>query len=346
MVLPRPAPATPVPRRLRWLAPALLAAAGPAALATTTWHLTDLTPGGHVDACAWGLDDHGLAVGYVADDAAGTRRVAMAWAGGRSARLGPGYAKAVANDGTIVGNENPGSPRGAQAFVVRDGRRQPLDPRPGPHQDTVRAVARAGACGWDTEAGLTQATLVTPDRQVVTFVLPEPTSWSGCMGLASNGLATGMANFTQRGNHTLGFVGRPGAWTILTNGDSDMVTPFAVNAAGTVTGHYAAPGFETRGFLYRDGVMSDLPRFTGSQTYGLAINDAGQVAGSSVGDRVTAVLVEPDGTLVDLTARLDPAQPGWVVDTGAAIDRHGAVAGCGYRVGEPGRHAVVLTPMD
>ena len=79
-----------------------------------------------------------------------------------------------------------------------------------------------------------------------------------------------------------------------------------VNGRGDVVGYSeVAEGAGNHAFVWRGGRMIDLGPLPGySSSYATAVNDRGDVVGFSVGgDGIRAVLWQPDGTVVDLTAR-------------------------------------------
>jgi probable HAF family extracellular repeat protein len=125
-----------------------------------------------------------------------------------------------------------------------------------------------------------------------------------------------------------------------------------INDLGQVVGcSYAATDAGNggpRAFLYADGSgMKDLGLLAGgSGGCAFGINRTGQVVGDvldSHGGAILAFLHQPDGTMIDLNAAVDPAL-GWTLTSAKAVNDSGQIAGYGTAP-DGNTRAFVLTPL-
>jgi probable HAF family extracellular repeat protein len=115
---------------------------------------------------------------------------------------------------------------------------------------------------------------------------------------------------------------------------------WAINNAGQVVGNLTGGG-ESRAFLYQDGVMTDLGHLGGNGAVATAINERGDIVGygtTAAGE--SHAFIYRDGQLTDLNTLLD-TQEGWTVDSAAAINGAGEIAGFACRP-----HPVELSGLD
>jgi len=118
-----------------------------------------------------------------------------------------------------------------------------------------------------------------------------------------------------------------------------------INAAGQVAGWggTVASNGNLWAFFYSQGAMTALGTFGGSTSQPYAINASGQVTGSAdiTGDTDTHAFLYSEGVMTDLNS-LIPANSGWTLQVGSAINDNGQITGWGLINGET--HAYLLTP--
>jgi probable HAF family extracellular repeat protein len=120
---------------------------------------------------------------------------------------------------------------------------------------------------------------------------------------------------------------------------------FAINDSGQVLG-FLETSDGPRLFLYSNGSMIDIGTLGGSRTDAErnTLNGSGQVTGWSftAGDVEQHGFLYSNGTIYDLNS-LIPANSGWVLHEGTAINDRGQITGIGTIDGEV--HAFLMTPV-
>ena len=126
---------------------------------------------------------------------------------------------------------------------------------------------------------------------------------------------------------------------------------FGINDSGQITGDSVAPDsvtslFVRHAFLYSDGTMHDLGSLgvPDRESQGYGINNLGEVTGDFVtlGNTIHAFLYS-GGMMYDLNT-LIPAESGWVLLSGYAINDRGQITGYGLHNGISGARAFLATP--
>ena len=126
---------------------------------------------------------------------------------------------------------------------------------------------------------------------------------------------------------------------------SPWLVPLAVNAQGTVVGNSSVGPLSSlpcpaslcasstpQGWVYQGGELRQLPALGDDfESYAADVNDAGVIAGGSIGAVETAVLWNPDGSMVNLGTGI--ANPGSSAEADS-ISNSGRIAGVSYNASE------------
>jgi probable HAF family extracellular repeat protein len=320
---------------------ALAAASSPAALAGTTYHLTDLGE----DTWGVGLNANGDVAGIVNAVPPDSNSWVGVWntATGTWTKLGDGdMVDGINAQGTVVGGRPGTAIRGVRwgagdhRHIVKVG---------GSTMTLLTAISNDGsAYGYWTDAAYHYHPFQLVAGAAVDMGCPTTT---GCIPYAANndGLVVGHINLdTGRWTDYQAGVYRKGAWTnIGTLGGSNSYAN-AVDRKGDVVGasNYVPNDDNVHAFEWVDGVMRDLLTAGGVYSSAEAINDDGVVAGAtSDGRGYYGAALWQAGTWTFLAPLVDNLDDFNLADA-VALTNDGRILANAYR--DNHQHALLLTP--
>ena len=115
------------------------------------------------------------------------------------------------------------------------------------------------------------------------------------------------------------------------------------NNHGVVVGDSLLAGDQIQNaYVYRNGVMTDLGTLGGQDSIAHAINDRGVIVGSSdTASGQQDAFIDQNGVMTDLNS-LIPANSGYVLYRGIAINNKGQIVVQAYLADDPTRTIIVL----
>jgi probable HAF family extracellular repeat protein len=276
-----------------------------------------------------------------------------------SARSSISMASAVNNRGLVAGDYMLDDDKTCRAFLYSDGKTTDLGTLHG-SDSFVRGMNNRGqVVGFctDRKTGRSRAFLWSDGKMTDLGAVGTD---SYAHDVNADGLVVGYCA-TAGKNTNRAFLYRPGV------GMKDLGTlggrvsiAMRINNLGQIVGNSATAeagdgvrmGF--RAFLYdpggadsptRPGKMIDLGSLGGYASTAFGINGKGQIVGDAVDAHhvIHAFLRQPDGTMIDLNAAVDPAL-GWTLSNARAINDAGQIAGFGTD-GDGNNRAFLLTPQ-
>jgi len=291
--------------------------------------MTDLGALGGQLSVAYGINDSGQLVGYVAMVNGSGPTYAFLYSDGIMTLISTlaessfsSEATAINNSGQIVG----GSVNNTVAFLYTPGTGITNIATPVPGYSVANV-----------------ATAINNSGQVVGY--SQITAYPGeAAFLYSNGSLTYLPTPAQAPS----LVGAPAGFQAIAygiNNNSQVI--------GSIAGYFTSTSLAntTQAFLYSDGSMTALGTLGGPDSVAYGINDSGQVVGYSwttgpiapppVSAPIDAFLYS-NGTMIDLNSLL-PANSGWRLTEATAINNSGQIVGQGFYNGE--LHAFLLTQV-
>lgn len=196
------------------------------------------------------------------------------------------------------------------------------------HPTTSRAVRRrrfAAALGV-AAAAATAGPAARADVPTYTFSyagFPATTKFGDADAINAAGVITVDGPGPSGASAAYLYNASTGSLTLLPSFGGKYNVPYAINAAGQVTGNAStadgdpATGFPFHAFLYSNGTVTDLGTLGGANSVGVAINAGGTVVGTSnaadpndpsVSDSLSHAVVVPAGGKMTALATLDGHQ--------------------------------------
>ena len=204
------------------------------------------------------------------------------------------------------------------------------------------------AAGWAFNSiGDTSAISWNGTRPTSLVSGPGAPSISLAVAVNDAGTIVGRGDFASEPfRRALSWMGR--AMTVLPTLGDGVDSATAISQSGLITGAGLSPAdSKFHAVVWNGNAVTDLGLFGAHPTSGWGVNSCGTVVGDAVvdvADEVTEAVIWQGGSGAVALESLLPPTHGWDLHTARAISDAGAIVGYGFRTGQSGLRAFVLTP--
>ena len=194
------------------------------------------------------------------------------------------------------------------------------------------------------------------DTSAVSWSGTRPASLVSGAGSPSISLATAVndaGTIVGRGDFATAPFRRALSWnggtmTVLPSLGDGVDSASAISESGLITGGGLSPmDSKFHAVVWNGNMVTDLGLFGTHPSSGWGVNSCGTVVGDAVvdvaDDETEAVIWQGNSQAVALESLLTPSH-GWDLHTARAINNSGAIVGYGFRSGQSGIRAFLMTP--
>ena len=328
------------------LVPVLLAPSASAAVCVhSSYSITELAGLGGPVTQGLAIAENGDVAGWGLDSAWVSH--ALRWTSGQVTNLSSASSSAsgISSNGVVAGSVS--GRRGSQATTWSPA--TTLKPPRGASGAQAADVNNSGlAVGWSANSiGDTVAVRWDGTRATILASGAGAPSISLAFAVNDAGTIIGRGDFgTAPFRRALSWSGTSMTTLKSLGGGVDSAT--AISQSGLITGAGLSPvDSKFHAVVWSGSTVTDLGLFGSAPTQGYGVNSCGTVVGEAVTnvglDITEAVIWQGGGQAVALEALLPPAH-GWDLHIARAVNDAGQIVGYGFRSGQSGLRAFLMTP--